>query len=82
MINIVFPPGMYKKAGFGLFQFNGLNGIYTSKVYAGNCIYSYVRNAPGSVPHYFGINTTATIDRLEVSISPGPVVVENFRFGN
>ena len=82
VIKIAFPPGMYKKAGFEMSQFYGNNGNVTVKVYSGNCVYTYTRFADASLPHYFGINLPVAIDKIEVSHSISPVVIDNFRFGN
>lgn len=65
-----------------MFQFYGINGNITVKVYSGNCTYTYTQFADATLPHYFGINLPVAIDKIEVSHSISPVVIDNFRFGN
>jgi len=79
-ITIVFPSGMYKKAGFDMGLYYPMVGNYTIKVTSGNCIYTYVQ--PGDANPYFGINLPTAIDKIEVTHNTGNLIVDNFRFGN
>ncbi len=81
-VTMTFPPGLYTKAGFETFNFYGLNSSFTVKVYSANCIYTYTWYANPSLPQYFGINLSTTIDKIEITNTNGALVVENFRFGN
>jgi hypothetical protein len=81
-VAMIFPPGLYTKAGFVTFNFYGLNSSFTVKVYSVNCIYTYFWYANPSLPQYFGINLVTAIDKIEITNSNGALAIENFRFGN
>ena len=81
-ITIVFPNGLYKKAGFDISAFHAVVGNYTIKVTSGNCIYTYAQPANIIQLYFFGINLPTAIDKIEVMYDATSFVIDNFRFGN